>query len=289
MNVQRYIFVIILLVLRSFLQVVGSSIIYSDGTDVKNSMVEIHGLEKSDPKYIICIGVGTCLSVKNYRKLAERIVSVIPNALTVILDPNPSGRGFFNRLVYPGIVKFRASDFASAFCKASSWINSSNYRRKTFEWYVGGHSSSGQGAYSAVARQVLKEKISGYIGLDPCCIFNIANEPLLVSSIIWTTSDPFANCVPSKIAGAGFHKRILSSAIGKQLQISHSLFRFTDKSKHCIFADDGCPVFGCTGVAGSKVTEAHNKVARSIKDFVTGQIFKSEDYPEVSITTNTVR
>ena len=224
---MKYNVFLIVFLLISFFKLFRSSIIFSDGTDVKNSMVEIHGLETSVPKYIICIGVGTCLSVKNYRRLAERIVNVLPDALTVILDPNPSGRGFFHRIVHPGIIKFRASDFASAFCKASTWIHSSIYsRRKVFEWYVGGHSSSGQGAYAAVTRQYLTEKISGYIGLDPCCIYNIVNEPLLVPSIVWTTSDPFANCVPSIIAGAGFHNRIISSAIGK-LHISHSLFRLT--------------------------------------------------------------
>ena len=276
--------VLITLFILGITLLIDSSIIYSDGTDVRNSMIEIHGLEKSDPKYIICIGVGTWLSVKNYRKLAEQIIEVLPNSLTVILDPNPSGRGIFRRIMRPGIIKFRANDFASEFCKASSWIHVSTNRRKRFEWYVGGHSSSGQGAFIAVVRKYLKEKISGFIGLDPCCIFNLAtHESLLVPSLIWTTSDPFRNCVPSAIAGAGFHKRIISLDFGK-VHISRSLFKLTDKSKHCVFADDGCPIFGCTG-DGNNVAEAHLKVARSIRDFVTGRLFHSEDYPQVHITT----
>lgn len=249
-------------------------IVFSDASASRKASFEIHTSNGKGPNIVVGIGVGTSMSVENYRKFAENLLAVIPNSIVVILDPNPSGRSLLKRILHPGVVKFHGQDYAKAFNNAASWIKLSLKGKKISRWYAGGHSASGVGTLLALSKGLLSQKLSCFIGLDPCCVFNFPdNFQLPISSIIWTTSDPPFNCVSSRIAGVGLHNLLIRSALKNRKVskgVTHRLYRFIDGSKHCVFADCGCPMVGCKG--SGNVSESHFKVAKSILDFERNRV-----------------
>ena len=224
-----------------------------------------------DVQTAIVLGVGTQMKKDDYSNLAEAIQINTQNSIVFIMDPNPN---FFT--------KFNPKDFQKGFSAIVAWIKMANYNGVQ-KYFIGGHSASGQAGIQALQNlKALGVTISGFIGIDPCCIGSSFYPPQLsdnkktaalftVPSLFWTTQpNP---CTKPTAAGEGFYNLAVSNGRG----LCNALFKLKEGPEHCIFTNAGCmwPLTCLCKYAknqndgGCNQKGIFNQVAVSIANFVS--------------------
>jgi hypothetical protein len=218
----------------------------------------LHGITPvSSICLVVAIGVGTAMRGTDYNDLATKTANLFgKNELVAIVDPNPGN-----------IVKLYPSQFLSSFLSIQSWLQKNTSCRE-INWFLGGHSASGRAVVEALQQNLFKVKISGFIGLDPYD-FEKSNEKTIirVPSLIWSFSKSCLIIDPNK-GGLGFYSAASYDVSTPGKCITHYLYKYTDKSQHCVFADKSCLLL-CGNSGSVNKTVSHEYVAESIHDFVT--------------------
>lgn len=217
----------------------------------------------------IVLAVGTQMKIKDYSNLAEAIQVNTPNSVVFIMDPNPNI-----------FTKFSPENYQKGFSAIVTWTKTARFTGVQ-KYFIGGHSASGQAGIQALQNlKTLGVTISGFIGIDSCCVGFSIYPPWLsgdkksaalftVPSLFWTTQPNL--CANPTSAGEGFYNLAVSNGRG----LCNALFKLKEGPEHCIFTNAGCWPLTCfckyAKNQGCNQKGIFNQVAVSIANFVSGK------------------
>jgi len=232
---------------------------------------------------IVVMGVGTAMKVDDYDALSQRVVEKAPGMVFIVSDSNP-GR----------MIKLSPEQYALLFKniqqRVGEWIpicrddaNTTNTKQRNF--FIGGHSASGQAALVAAQQKLYGETSApnGFIGLDPYDISSktmVENSPFQIPTLDWGFTKTTCLVGVDKAAKGAYDYS--SPSMGRVLyrvdnanDDGRSVFDngSTDTIEHCVFTDEGCGV-GFITVCPTESNQTNRDVlfdaiAESIQIFVT--------------------
>jgi len=167
---------------------------YNSNSDDLNTNNDTNTTTSSDNYCtdVVLMGVGTAMSVEDYNKIS----TVIVERLSQSQSPATGGIVFIVSDHNPGrIVKTSFTQYATLYNEVQHQLHDlipvcgNNNTTTTRNFYIGGHSASGQAALVAATRQnELNEVPDGFIGWDP---YDISDKTILMDEDSNTPNVPF--------------------------------------------------------------------------------------------------
>ncbi len=207
---------------------------------------------------VLMIGIGTAMKVENYDNLATSIVTIAGSSSLVVIisDVNPGA-----------IIKLESEKYAALANGLRSLLNKGIIpvcnNQKDPNFFIGGHSASGQASLGAFQKGLLNFVPDGFVGLDP---FKISTKtmnfdsPLPFPTMTWGFEKTTCGVQLQKAARGAY--KISSPDDGRVLYLIDNK---DNRMTHCVFTDTGC-FFICS--TSEKFDWVYESVAESIHSFV---------------------
>jgi hypothetical protein len=206
---------------------------------------------------VLFLGVGTFMTVSDYDKIAQHIVTAQP-IVAIVLDQNVDH-----------VVKTSATEYALLVNAVERQIsNIVPICQEGVDSIIGGHSASGQAAVAAWQMGLFGSNINlvGFVGLDPYEISSKTIDdvsPLDLPSLFWGFTQSTCLVAPEKAARAAYELTEMNARVLYTINNEHG-----SEITHCVFTDRGCGVgpIGCPKKRGFEWI--FEFVAESIHRFV---------------------
>ena len=285
----------------------------TDGSDADadNTIVPTGSSECSD---VLVVGVGTAMSVEDYDKIAESIVTVTgtTSLVVIISDHNPGRIVKLSSTLYANLSNAIRDQLHSGLVPIcnnninieNNTVYGSNFsssidrqqqepqpqpQQGTTNFLIGGHSASGQAALEAAQKELYDFVPSGFVGLDPYDISEKTMDmesPLQFPTLNWGFTNTTCFVQVEKAALGAFH--LSSSDSGRVL---YSIDNSQNDLTHCVFTDEGCGVsIVVVCPTEEKFEWVYESVAKSVHLFVNalkteGTPFRKEHF-ELPVTVS---
>ena len=184
---------------------------------------------------IFILGVGTDMTVTDYKEIATRTVQEEPSIVVIISDHN------VHNFMKTSVTKYALLVNAIGEQIQDLIPTCSETEPNARQIIIGGHSASGQVAIEAFQQNLLVLPIHGLVGLDP---FEIAgttvdeSRPLAIPALYWGFTETTCLVDTKKAAEAAYDLTVQESRI---LYLLHNTKGGEEETiTHCAFTDHGC-------------------------------------------------